>query len=178
MQLEDRIALVTGGARGLGRGIALVLAERGADVAVCDINLDGARQTADEIGATGRKAKAYAVDVTSQAQLRDTVAAAIAEFGRIDILVNAAGVIGAPGFEDTTGSREEGLGPDLRCECEGHRAGVGCGQSAHERAALRQDSEHRLARRARRRRGRRRLRRVKGCRHTSHAVLCDGTRAL
>ena len=107
MQLKDRIALITGGARGLGRGIALVLAERGADVAVCDINLDGATQTAAEIGATGREARAYKVDVTSQAQLRDVVAAAIAEFGRIDILVNAAGVIGAPGFEDTTGSREE-----------------------------------------------------------------------
>lgn len=107
MQLEDRIALITGGARGLGRGIALVMAERGADVAVCDINLDGATQTAAEIGATGREARAYMVDVTSQAQLRDVVAAAIAEFGRIDILVNAAGVIGAPGFEDTTGSREE-----------------------------------------------------------------------
>ena len=107
MQLEDRIALVTGGARGLGKGIAVVLAERGADVAVCDINLDGATQTAAEIDATGRKARAYKVDVTSQAQLRDTVDAALAEFGRIDILVNAAGVIGAPGFEDTTGSREE-----------------------------------------------------------------------
>ena len=107
MQLDDRIALVTGGARGLGEGIALVLAARGADVAVCDINLDGATQTADEIASTGRKAKAYRVDVTSQAQLRDTVTAALADFGRIDILVNAAGVIGAPGFEDTTGSREE-----------------------------------------------------------------------
>ena len=107
MQLKDRIALITGGARGLGKGIALVMAERGADVAVCDINLDGATQTAGEIGATGREARAYKVDVTSQAQLRDVVAAAIADLGRIDILVNAAGVIGAPGFEDTTGSREE-----------------------------------------------------------------------
>ena len=107
MQLEDRIALITGGARGLGRGIALVLAERGADVAVCDVNFEGATQTAGEIGATGREARAYKVDVTRQAQLRDVVSAAIADLGRIDILVNAAGVIGAPGFEDTTGSREE-----------------------------------------------------------------------
>lgn len=107
MQLKDRIALVTGGARGLGKGIALVLAERGAEVAVCDINMDGAQQTAGEIENIGRKAKAYRVDVTSQDRLREVVEAALSDFGRIDILVNAAGVIGAPGFEDTTTSREE-----------------------------------------------------------------------
>ncbi len=107
MQLEDRIALVTGGARGLGKGIALVLAERGAEVAVCDLNLDGARQTAEEIENTGRKAKAYRVDVTGQDQLHEIVDAVLSDFGHIDILVNAAGVIGAPGFEDTTTSREE-----------------------------------------------------------------------
>ncbi|CAI8054843.1 3-oxoacyl-[acyl-carrier-protein] reductase FabG [Geodia barretti] len=89
MQLEDRIALITGGARGLGKGIALVLAERGADIAVCDINLDGAQQTAGHIAAIGREATAYEVDVTSQSQLREI------------------GVIGAAGFEDTTTSREE-----------------------------------------------------------------------
>ena len=106
MQLEDKVALITGGASGLGRGIALVLAGRGADIAVCDINAEGARQTADEIAGTERRAEAYMVDVTSQVELRKTVAAALADFGRIDILVNAAGVIGAPGFEDTIGSRE------------------------------------------------------------------------
>ena len=107
MQLEDRVALVTGGARGLGEGIALVLAERGADVAVCDINMDGARQTAEAIAAIGRKAESYMVDVTSQDGLRKMLDATLSDFGRIDILVNAAGVIGAPGFEDTTTSREE-----------------------------------------------------------------------
>ena len=107
MQLEGKVALITGGARGLGEGIALVLAARGANVAVCDINLDGARQTADEIAGTGRRAEAYLVDVTSRDQLRETVDAALSDFGRIDILVNAAGVIGAAGFEDTTTSREE-----------------------------------------------------------------------
>lgn len=107
MQLEDRIALITGGARGLGKGIALVLAERGADIAVCDINLGGAQQTAGEIAAIGRKATAYEVDVTSQSQLREIVNSTLADFGRIDILVNAAGVIGAAGFEETTTSREE-----------------------------------------------------------------------
>lgn len=107
MQLENRVALVTGAAGGLGEGIVLVLAERGANVAVCDINLEGARHTANAVAALGRKAEAYSVDVTSQDQLRETVDAALTDFGRIDILVNAAGVIGAPGFEDTTNSRED-----------------------------------------------------------------------
>ncbi len=107
MQLEDRVALVTGGARGLGEGIALVLAERGADVALCDIILDGAQETARQIQSLGRKSESYAVDVTSQLQLKDVVERVLSDFGRIDILVNAAGVIGAPGFEETTTSREE-----------------------------------------------------------------------
>ena len=107
MQLEDRVALVTGGARGLGEGIALVLAERGADVAVCDINLEGARQTADTITGMERRAKAYMVDVTNQDQLGKMTDEVLSDFERIDILVNAAGVIGAPGFEGTTTSREE-----------------------------------------------------------------------
>ena len=107
MQLEGMVALVTGGARGLGEGIALVLAQRGADVALCDIDLDGARETAGAIQDGGRKSEAYKVDVTSQKELKDTVGAVLSDFGRVDILVNAAGVIGAPGFEDTTGSREE-----------------------------------------------------------------------
>ena len=107
MQLEDRVALVTGGASGLGRGIAMVLAERGADVAVCDLNLEGAAQTSEDIRIIGRNATAYQVDVTDQEQLRETVGAVLSEFGRVDILVNAAGVIGADGFEDTVGSREE-----------------------------------------------------------------------
>ncbi|MYC06184.1 MAG: SDR family oxidoreductase [Chloroflexi bacterium] len=107
MQLEDKVALVTGGARGLGKGIALVLAERGADVALCDIDIAGARHTAEEIEDLGRVAKAYQANVTVQSQLVEMVTQTLADFGRIDILVNAAGVIGAPGFEETTWSREE-----------------------------------------------------------------------
>ncbi|MCI0439346.1 MAG: SDR family oxidoreductase [Chloroflexi bacterium] len=107
MQLENRVALVTGGARGIGRGIALVLAERGADVALADINLEGASKTAGELAQLGRKSQGFRVDVTKRAQLEELVADVIGAFGRIDILVNAAGVIGAEGFEDTTTSREE-----------------------------------------------------------------------
>ena len=107
MQMADKVALVTGGASGIGRGISLVLAERGADVAVVDINLDGANRVAEELAQYGHKAKAYRVDVTKRTELDELANAVVADFGRIDILVNAAGVVGADGFEDTTTSREE-----------------------------------------------------------------------
>ena len=112
MQLQDRTALITGGASGLGRGIAIVLAQRGASVALCDLNLDGAAQTAQTIAQIERQqksgitAKAYRADVTDAPELSALVGAILADFGRIDILVNAAGVIGAPGYEDTLTTRE------------------------------------------------------------------------
>lgn len=107
MQLSDRVALITGGASGLGRGIAAVMAQRGASVAVADIDATGADETAVAIAADGDDARAYTVDVTAQDTLGALAAHTIADFGRIDILVNAAGVIGAPGFEDTASSRAE-----------------------------------------------------------------------
>jgi len=107
MQMEDKVVLVTGGASGLGRGISLVLAERGADAAVADIHLEGAEKVVGELVGLGHKAKAFQVDVTKQTELGQLVADVVVHFGRIDVLVNAAGVIGAPGFEDTTTSREE-----------------------------------------------------------------------
>ena len=107
MQMDGKVAMVTGGASGLGKGIAMVLAQRGADVALADMNVDGARQVGQELTQLGRKASGYKVDVTNAAQLQETVEALLADFGRLDILVNAAGVIAAAGFEDTTASREE-----------------------------------------------------------------------
>lgn len=107
MQLSDRVALITGGSSGLGRGIAAVMAQRGASVAVADIDAAGADETAAAIAADGGDARAYTVDVTDQDTLGALAAQAIADFGRIDILVNAAGVIGAPGFESAVSSRAE-----------------------------------------------------------------------
>lgn len=101
MQFLDRAVLVTGGAGGLGRGICLVMAERGADVAVVDFNLDGAEKVAAEVARTGRRARAFEVDVANRAEVDEVVRAAIAVFGRIDVLVNCAGVPGAPDFEET-----------------------------------------------------------------------------
>ena len=178
MQLEDRIALITGGARGLGKGIALVLAERGADIAVCDINLDGAQQTAGHIAAIGREATAYEVDVTSQSHLREIVDAALADFGRIDILVNAAGVIGAAGFEETTTSREEDWDLTFDVNVKGTALASDAVKFAHEGAALRQDREHCLARGTGWRGGWGRLWRFQSRGHSPYSVLCDGPCAV
>src|SRR5436190_10126242 len=89
--LDGRAALVTGAARGLGRGIALALAEAGADVALGlrDVAADGG--VADEIHALGRRALPLQMDVTRRAEVEAAVAATVAELGSIDVLVNNAG---------------------------------------------------------------------------------------
>jgi NAD(P)-dependent dehydrogenase (short-subunit alcohol dehydrogenase family) len=90
--LTDRVALVTGGGRGLGRAIALGLARHGANVALADCNIEGARETARLVRDLGRKAAAFHCDVAQEDAVRQTVAATLAEFGAIDILVNNAGI--------------------------------------------------------------------------------------
>ena len=93
MGLEGRVALVTGGGRGIGRAIALALAEDGADVAV-NYRKDeaAARETVAAIEALGRRARAYPGSVDSYDDDRRMVDAAIADFGFVDILVNNAGI--------------------------------------------------------------------------------------
>ena len=95
IDLSGKVALVTGGARGIGRGICLVLAEQEADVAVADLNLDGAEGVCREIEDMGRKARAFSMDVTSRPSIEKTVSEVLDELGSIDILVNNAGIIGA-----------------------------------------------------------------------------------
>jgi len=86
-----RVAIVTGGARGIGRGCAHALAERGFDVALVDLLVPEMERTAGEIGAKGRRVLTYEADV-ARFDLAQTIAAAVvAEWGRIDVLVNNAG---------------------------------------------------------------------------------------
>ena len=90
--LTGRVALVTGGARNLGRDMACALAEAGADVALTGRTLEAAQKTAGEIAAeAGRKIVGFACDVRYEDQVSALVDAVLAEFGRIDILVNNAG---------------------------------------------------------------------------------------
>jgi len=91
MKLRGKTALVTGGGRGIGRAIALGLAQEGAQVAVLDILGDNAAAVSREIEATGVKALALTADLTRRAQVDRAVGDTLAQFGQIDILVNNAG---------------------------------------------------------------------------------------
>ena len=93
MQLEGKVALVTGGSRGIGRAIALLLAKRGADVAINFAGNEAAAQaTVDEIKALGRKAIMIKADVAVNTACVAMVDQVVQEFGKIDILVNNAGI--------------------------------------------------------------------------------------
>ena len=104
--LHDRIALVTGGAQGLGEAICLRLAREGAHVAVADLNLERAEQVAAEIVAqTGRRALAVRVDVTDEGQVEGMVRRTLDEFGRLDVLVSNAGILIAEGVDEFPADR-------------------------------------------------------------------------
>lgn len=92
MKLKGKVALVTGAAQGIGRAVALILAQNGADVVISDINLEKAEETAREIEAIGSKAMAVKVNVANPGDVEGMVDAVLARFGRIDILVNNAGI--------------------------------------------------------------------------------------
>jgi 3-oxoacyl-[acyl-carrier protein] reductase len=92
MILNNKIALVTGAAQGIGRDIALALAQDGADVVICDVNLEAAQKTAADIEALGRKALALKTNVAASAEVTAMVDQTIEKFGRVDILVNNAGI--------------------------------------------------------------------------------------
>lgn len=92
MILEDKVAIVTGAAQGIGRAIGLLLAKEGAHIVVSDINLAKAQETAQEIEALGRKALPIQVNVASLEDVEKMVTAVMERFGRIDILVNNAGI--------------------------------------------------------------------------------------
>lgn len=99
--LQDRIAVVTGGAQGLGRAICLRLAEEGAHVIIADINLQGAQETADDIAAlTQRRTLAVQVDVTQEEQVAAAMDRAIESFGQLDICVSNAGVLIAEAVDE------------------------------------------------------------------------------
>ena len=92
MELQGQVAIVTGAGRGIGRATALELARMGADIVVAELDQANAERTASEIRALGRRALVVQTDVTSRDDLRAMVERTLAEFGRIDTLVNNAGI--------------------------------------------------------------------------------------
>jgi len=92
MKLKDKSAIITGAASGIGKDIALVFAREGAKVAIADLNKDAADATANEIKAGGGQALGVMMDVTSEKAVNDGVAAVVAAFGGVDILVSNAGI--------------------------------------------------------------------------------------
>lgn len=90
--MEGKVAIVTGAARGIGQCIALRLAEAGADVAVTDVQLEWLDETVGLIEKLGRKAKGYAADVSKGDQVQAAVDSIHADFGKIDTVVNNAGI--------------------------------------------------------------------------------------
>src|SRR5438132_13553432 len=92
MELSGQVAIVTGAGRGIGRATALELAGMGADIVVAELDQAGAERTAAEVKGQGRRVSVVRTDVTSRTDLKAMAERARAEFGRIDILINNAGI--------------------------------------------------------------------------------------
>ena len=90
--LTGKIAIVTGAARGIGAEIAKKLAKEGADVAICDLKAEWCEETVKAVEALGVKAKGYGVNVAASAEVDACVKAVIADFGKVDVMVNNAGI--------------------------------------------------------------------------------------
>lgn len=101
-RLSGKVAIITGAASGVGAAAARIFAREGASVIAADLNGDGAKAVAEEIAAGGGKASAFTVDVSDRAQIDACLAYAESTFGRLDIVVNNAGMSSAlpPGGED------------------------------------------------------------------------------
>jgi len=102
MRLEGKVAIISGGARGMGAAEAKLFAREGAKVIICDVLEDEGRQTEAEINEVGGAAVFVKLDVTSQDEWENAVNTAIERFGKLDILVNNAGIIVQSTIEDMT----------------------------------------------------------------------------
>jgi NAD(P)-dependent dehydrogenase (short-subunit alcohol dehydrogenase family) len=93
MKLQDKVAIVTGAASGMGKQIALLYAKEGAKVVVSDINLEGAKAVAEEIKSAGGTAFAIKTDVSKEQDIQDLIDTAVNTYSTLDILVNNAGIM-------------------------------------------------------------------------------------
>jgi len=92
LRLKDKVALITGGARGIGKAVALLFAQEGADIVIGDVNIEEAGKTCLEIEALGRKSLALQMDVTDYDKCQEAINKILDKFGKVDILVNNAGI--------------------------------------------------------------------------------------
>ena len=92
MQLSRKVVAITGGGRGLGRAMALAFATEGADVAVLDVSAGDLDETCAQCKALGVRAMSYRTDVTDESQVIANLDAIVADFGRLDVLINNAGI--------------------------------------------------------------------------------------
>jgi 3-oxoacyl-[acyl-carrier protein] reductase len=102
VELSGQVAIITGAGRGIGRATALELAQMGADIVVAELDREGAERTATEVKGLGRRVSVVRTDVTSRDDLNAMAERARAEFGRIDVLVNNAGIYRAAAPLDVT----------------------------------------------------------------------------
>ena len=92
MRLQDKVAVITGAASGIGKEIAIVFSREGAKVAIADLNLQAAEATARELDPSGKRAIGVAMDVADEAQVDAGIAKVIATFGALDVLISNAGI--------------------------------------------------------------------------------------
>jgi 3-oxoacyl-[acyl-carrier protein] reductase len=92
MRLKDKVALITGGARGIGKAIALLFAKEGADIAIGDVNIEEAKKTSLEVESLGRQSLSLELDVTDPIKVEAAVNKILDKFRKVDILVNNAGI--------------------------------------------------------------------------------------
>ena len=92
MKLQGKVAVVTGGLRGIGHAIAVALAQEGADLLIAGLSMDRAAQTEQEIKALGRRCMVVQADVADEEMVKDMIARTVQHFGSLDILVNNAGI--------------------------------------------------------------------------------------
>jgi len=95
MRLKNRVAIVTGAASGIGKAIAAAISREGASVVIADINMEGSEKTARAISKSGGKALPIKTDISKEAEVQQMVERTIAQFGRVDILVNNAAFLGS-----------------------------------------------------------------------------------
>jgi NAD(P)-dependent dehydrogenase (short-subunit alcohol dehydrogenase family) len=107
MRLAGKVAVVTGGGSGIGRGIVMAMAREGADVAIPDIQVINAEKAADEVKGLGRKSFAMKTDVTSSADVKMMLERTREVFGKVDVLVNNAGMAGPTGMPFTNNTEED-----------------------------------------------------------------------